>query len=75
MNEDQIKGNWKQIKGQLKTKWGKLTDDDLTEAKGRMDNLVGKIQERYGQTKDDVLKEVNEFLKNINSEEPNNKRE
>lgn len=65
MNEDQIKGNWKQIKGQLKEKWGKLTDDEITQSEGRTDILAGKIQERYGQTKDAALKEVNEFFKTI----------
>jgi uncharacterized protein YjbJ (UPF0337 family) len=65
MNEEQIKGNWKQIKGQFKEKWGKLTEDDLTEAEGRADYLVGKVQERYGQAKDEALKEVNEFFKSL----------
>ena len=63
MNEEQIKGNWKQIKGQLKEKWGKLTDDDIVQAEGRSDFLAGKVQERYGQAKDEALKEVNEFFK------------
>jgi uncharacterized protein YjbJ (UPF0337 family) len=62
MNEDQIKGNWKQITGQLKEKWGKLTDDELTQAEGRADYLAGKVQERYGQSKDAALKEVNDFF-------------
>ena len=59
------KGNWKQIKGQLKEKWGKLTDDELTQAEGRTDFLAGKVQERYGQAKDEALKEVNEFFKEL----------
>lgn len=65
MNEDQIKGNWKQIKGNLKEKWGKLTDDEIIESDGRADFLAGKIQERYGKTKDMALEEVNAFFKSF----------
>lgn len=62
MNQDQIKGDWNQIKGQLKQKWGKITDDELTQAEGRVDYLAGKIQERYGKSKDSALQEVNAFF-------------
>jgi uncharacterized protein YjbJ (UPF0337 family) len=41
-----VEGSWKQVKGQVKEKWGKLTDDDLTAINGRRDQLEGKIQER-----------------------------
>jgi len=61
MNEDRIKGNWKQLAGKLKAKWGKLTDDDLRVAEGNSEYLAGKIQERYGLAKDDVVKQVKEF--------------
>lgn len=42
MNKDQADGNWKQFKGKVKEKWGKLTDDDLTVIEGKRDQLVGK---------------------------------
>ena len=58
MNKDQADGNWKQFKGKLKEKWGKLTDDDFTVVEGKRDQLVGKIQERYGYQKDAAEKEV-----------------
>jgi uncharacterized protein YjbJ (UPF0337 family) len=58
MNKDQADGNWKQFKGKLKEKWGKLTDDDLTVVEGKRDQLVGKIQERYGYQKDEAEKEL-----------------
>jgi uncharacterized protein YjbJ (UPF0337 family) len=48
MNSDQFKGKWKQMKGSVKERWGKLTDDDLDVISGQQDQLVGKIQERYG---------------------------
>jgi uncharacterized protein YjbJ (UPF0337 family) len=65
MNEDQIKGNWKQIKGQIKQKWGKLTDDEVTQAEGKVDYLAGIVQERYGQTKDAAFKEVNDYFESL----------
>ena len=52
MNKDIVKGDWKQLYGAIKSKWGKLTDDDLTRAKGDGEYLVGKLQEQYGLTKD-----------------------
>lgn len=48
---DKIRGNWNQIKGGLKQKWGVLTDNDLTYQEGQEDELVGRIQEKTGQTK------------------------
>ncbi|WP_130833343.1 CsbD family protein [[Erwinia] mediterraneensis] len=58
MNRDETSGNWKQFKGKVKEKWGKLTDDDMTVIEGKRDQLVGKIQERYGYAKDEAEKEV-----------------
>ena len=55
MNWDQIKGNWKQVKGAVKAKWGKLTDDDLTFINGKKDELAGKLQERYGYEKEKAV--------------------
>src|SRR5262249_17793348 len=52
MNWDRIEGNWKQMKGSIKEKWGKLTDDDFDTMAGKRDKLVGKIQERYGCSRD-----------------------
>ena len=61
MNEDKIKGNWKQLVGKLKQHWGKLTDDDLKVAEGSGEYLVGLIQERYGVARDEAKKQVKEF--------------
>lgn len=68
MNEDILKGKWKQIKGQAKVYWGKLTDDDLTQMDGTTDKLVGRLQERYGYTKEEAEREVNKFLKKYDDE-------
>jgi len=66
MNWDTIKGQWKQFSGQVKEKWGKLTDDDLKVIGGKKDQLVGKIQERYGYAKDQAEREVDDFSRNCN---------
>ncbi|MDF3982795.1 CsbD family protein [Luteibacter sp. PPL201] len=65
MNEDVIKGQWKQLKGRIKAKWGQLTDDDLDVAEGNSEYLAGRIQERYGRAKDDVEKEIHAFRNDI----------
>ncbi len=61
MNWDEIAGRWNQMKGSVKEKWGKLTDDDLTTINAKRDRLVGKIQERYGVTKDLAERQINEW--------------
>jgi uncharacterized protein YjbJ (UPF0337 family) len=63
MNKDTIEGNWKQMKGAVKARWGKLTDDDLTVASGNTEILRGRIQERYGIAREEAQKQLDEFLK------------
>jgi uncharacterized protein YjbJ (UPF0337 family) len=63
MDWNRVEGNWKQIKGQVKEKWGRLTDDDLDVINGRQDQLEGKIQERYGVAKDQAKKDVDTWFK------------
>jgi uncharacterized protein YjbJ (UPF0337 family) len=62
MNWDRLEGQWEQAKGALKTKWAKLTDDDLGLAAGKRDKLVGKLQERYGLLKDDAERQIDEWI-------------
>jgi uncharacterized protein YjbJ (UPF0337 family) len=54
MDSNVLKGKWKQVKGEAKKQWGKLTDDDLDVIGGEKDKLIGKIQERHGHTKDEA---------------------
>jgi uncharacterized protein YjbJ (UPF0337 family) len=56
MNKLEIKGDWNIMKGKLKQKFGKLTDDDLRFTEGQEDELVGRIEKRTGQTKEAVEK-------------------
>ena len=58
---DSVAGQWKQIKGTLRSRWGKLTDDDWDVVEGNREKLVGKIQERYGLAKDQAEREVHDF--------------
>ncbi|MEZ5316366.1 MAG: CsbD family protein [Vicinamibacterales bacterium] len=62
MNRDQMQGQWKQLKGEARTMWGKLTDDDLEQIQGNTETLVGRLQERYGYARAKAEEEVNHFL-------------
>ena len=68
MNDDVFKGKWMQLKGQIKEKWGDLTDDDLDTVAGQRDQLVGRIQERYGLAKDEVNRQLDALI--ATDEEP-----
>lgn len=63
MNQDTLKGNWKQLKGKVKERWGKLTDDDLDVVEGRAEQLLGIIQERYGIAREEAERQLKEFDK------------
>jgi uncharacterized protein YjbJ (UPF0337 family) len=65
MNWDIIEGKWDQFKAAMRQQWGKLTDDDLEQAKGQRDKLVGRIQERYGETKDKVSQRLDELISGL----------
>lgn len=62
MNWDIIEGKWMQLKGDIRGKWGKLTDDDLDVIAGKRDKLVGVLQERYGRTRDEVERDVDAWM-------------
>ncbi len=61
MNMDEIKGNWKQLKGKVQTEWGKLTNDDIAVIDGEQTQLVGRVQERYGYTREQAEKAVSDW--------------
>jgi len=62
MNADVLAGKWKQVQGEVKKQWGKLTDDDLAIVEGQKDKLVGLVQERYGYAREKAQHEVDEFF-------------
>ena len=69
MNKDILEGQWKQVRGEAKVWWGKLTDDDLDRAAGKFDILAGLLQEKYGYTRqaaaDEIEKRVTAFESNL----------
>ena len=64
MNWDTVEGNWKELKGKIRSKWAKLTDDDLENIAGKKDVLLGRLQQHYGFKKDEAEKQLDTFLKN-----------
>ena len=66
MNQDTLKGQWKQMTGSVKERWGELTDNDMAEAEGNYDQLVGKVQERYGRSHAEAKREVDEWMQSQN---------
>ena len=69
MNSDQLEGKWKQAKGSIKERWGKLTDDDVSIINGQREQLIGKVQERYGLAKEEAQKQVDEWMRSHPEEE------
>ena len=65
MNWDQVAGQWTQLRGSLREKWGKLTDDDLDIAAGNRDKLVGLLQQRYGLAKERAHESLDKFIADL----------
>jgi uncharacterized protein YjbJ (UPF0337 family) len=65
MNWDRIEGNWKQLSGKVKEKWGQLTDDDLTQINGSREQLEGILQQRYGYAKDRAKTEIDQWTNTL----------
>ncbi len=66
MNQDIFAGQWKQMRGTLKSWWGKLADDDVERIGGQTEKLIGWVQEKYGQTRDQAQREVERRMKEYN---------
>jgi uncharacterized protein YjbJ (UPF0337 family) len=66
MDWDRIEGNWKEFKGNVKEKWGDLTDDDMAQMNGKRDQLEGALQKRYGYAKDKAREEVDMWSRDLN---------
>ena len=64
-SNDVFEGRWKQLKGDAKRFWGKLTDDDLDKSEGNRDKLVGALQERYGWEKTRAESDFDRFVESV----------
>ena len=62
MNADILKGKWNQLRGEVRSRWGKITDDDVNQIQGETEKMIGKLQERYGYSRQQAEKELNEFV-------------
>jgi uncharacterized protein YjbJ (UPF0337 family) len=62
MNWTQVEGKWSQVKGQLRSQWSKLTDDDLSNLQGKREQISGKIVERYGLAKDEAERQLDKWI-------------
>lgn len=67
MNQDTLKGQWKQLVGKAKTTWGKLTDDELLKIEGNAQRLTGLVQERYGATREEAETQVKKFFEGVSN--------
>ncbi len=65
MNWDRIEGNWKQLKGRVRQKWGELTDDDIAAIAGKREQFVGKLQESYGISKDEAERQLKDWQSDL----------
>lgn len=62
LNEDTIKGKWNEIKGEIRTQWGNMTEDELEKSSGNMTSIAGLIQQRYGAKKEEVQAKLEGIL-------------
>lgn len=62
MNKDIFEGKWKEMRGQIKEWWGKLTDDELEQAAGNSEQIIGLLQQKYGYTRERAVEELNKHV-------------
>jgi len=68
MNDDILEGKWKQVKGNVRNWWGKLTDDDVDRIAGKSEKMIGVLQERYGWTRDRAEMELTNRLREYDTQ-------
>ncbi len=68
MDPNVLEGKWKQLRGQVRKTWGKITDDDLDQIQGSYDRLIGMLQVKYGYTRQQASDEINNFLNKIETQ-------
>lgn len=61
MNKEIFEGKWHELKGKIKEKWGKLTDDEITRIGGDWEQMLGSLEKKYGYKKEQAEKELNSW--------------
>jgi uncharacterized protein YjbJ (UPF0337 family) len=67
---DQIAGKWKQFKGDVRTRWGELTDDEVDQIAGEREKLAGRIQEKYGVVREEANRQIDEWADGLKDKMP-----
>ncbi len=70
MNKNILEGKWKQLRGEIRSKWGDLTDNELDEIAGQRDKLAGMLQEKYGYTQMEAERQIDDFLMDWEARNP-----
>lgn len=65
MDWDDLRAKWPQMRGQLRHRWGRLTEDDLDEIAGYQETFIGKVQERYSIDRTEALQRIQEWLRTL----------
>jgi uncharacterized protein YjbJ (UPF0337 family) len=68
MGWDQLQTKWAQMRGQLRHRWGRLTEDDLDVIAGHRDTFVGRVQERYSVDREEAQRRIEEWLRTLREE-------
>lgn len=68
MNEQMIKGKWKEIKGEIQKTWGKITGDEIEQTQGNMKSISGLIQQKYGMAKDEASQKLDDLVGRFGSQ-------
>ena len=66
MDSNDLQAKWNELKGEIRSQWGKLTDDDIERIAGNRDRLIGFVQERYGYVWDEARQMVDRYLDDYN---------
>jgi len=73
VNENQIKGKWNEIKGEIISQWGKLTEDEVIKTKGNITSVIGLIEQKYGSKKEEIQGKMNQIVAKFSAEVENAK--
>lgn len=68
MNNEMIQGKWKEIKGEIITQWGKMTDDEVEQTTGNLISITGLVQQKYGEKKEEIELKLSSIIAKFSQE-------